>query len=45
MEGEIESDLLALNNIPDIVNGQLVRVSVLYSCEYIQQLNKYLSAI
>ena len=33
MEGEIKSGTLALKNIPAIVNGQLVRVSVLYSCE------------
>ena len=33
MEGEIESEPLALKNIPDIVNRQLVRVSVLYSRE------------
>ena len=33
MEGEIESEPLALKNLPDIVNGQLVRVSVLYSRE------------
>ena len=31
MEGEIGSEPLALKNIPAIVNGQLVRVSVLYS--------------
>ena len=31
MEGEIESEPLALKNLPAIVNGQLVRVSVLYS--------------
>ena len=31
MEGEIESEPLTLKNLPDIVNGQLVRVSVLYS--------------
>ena len=31
MEGEIESDALDLKNLPDIGNGQLVRVSVLYS--------------
>ena len=31
MEGEIESDPLVLKNLPAIVNGQLVRVSVLYS--------------
>ena len=31
MEGEIESEPLALNNLPVIFNGQLVRVSVLYS--------------
>ena len=35
MEGEIESDPLALNNLPDIVNGQLVRVSVLNSREIV----------
>ena len=33
MEGEIESEPLALKNLPAIVNGQLVRVSVLYSRE------------
>ena len=33
MEGDIESEPLALKNLPDIVNGQLVRVSVLYSHE------------
>ena len=33
MEGEIESEPLALNNLPAIVNGQLVRFSVLYSRE------------
>ena len=33
MEGEIESETLALKNLPAIVNGQLVRVSVLYSRE------------
>ena len=33
MEGEIKSEPLALKNLPDIVNGQLVRVSVLYSRE------------
>ena len=33
MEGDIESEPLALKNLPDIVNGQLVRVSVLYSRE------------
>ena len=33
MEGEIESDPLALKNLPAIVNGQLVRASVLYSRE------------
>ena len=37
MEGEIESEPLALNNLPDIVNGQLVRVSVLYSRENISK--------
>ena len=31
MEGDIESEPLALKNIPAIVNGQMVRVSVLYS--------------
>ena len=31
MEGDIESEPLALKNLPDIVNGQLVRVSVLYN--------------
>ena len=31
MEGEIESDPLALKNLPAIVKGQLVRVSALYS--------------
>ena len=31
MEGEIESEPLDLKNLPDTVNGQLVRVSVLYS--------------
>ena len=34
MEGEIESKLLALKNLPSIFNGQLVRVSFLYSREY-----------
>ena len=34
MEGEIESEPLALKNLPAIVNGQLVRVSVLYSRKY-----------
>ena len=34
MEGEIESEPLALKNLPAIVNGQLVRVSVLNSREY-----------
>ena len=34
MEGDIESEPLALKNRPAIVNGQLVRVSVLYSREY-----------
>ena len=33
MEGEIESEPLALKNLLAIVNGQLVRVSVLYSHE------------
>ena len=34
MEGEIEPEPLDLTNLPAIVNGQLVRVSVLYSREY-----------
>ena len=34
MEGYIEPDPLALKNLPYIVNGKLVRVSVLYSREY-----------
>ena len=34
MEEDIESEPLDLKNLPAIVNGQLVRVSVLYSREY-----------
>ena len=30
MEGEIKSEPLALKNLPAIVNGRLVRVSVLF---------------
>ena len=33
MEGEIESEPLDLKNLPAIVNGHLVRVSVLYNRE------------
>ena len=34
MEGEFELETLALNNLPAIINGYLVRVSVLYSRKY-----------
>ena len=33
MEGDFESEPLALKNLPAIVNGQLVRVYFLYSRE------------
>ena len=34
MEGEIKSEPLDPKNLPAIVNGKLVRVSVMYSREY-----------
>ena len=37
MEGEIKSEPLALKNLPAIFNGQLVRVTVLYSREYCRE--------